>query len=266
MAGMEQLVDGLQLVGFLVVGVTILAALVAGAVCITVFLHLTDRKIVVVRGPKDLRGKRMGRLAGLLGASLWGLLLVGCAGWTLPEPGVGGFEAAGHATLARGSPAQPATSSNHVAVPFFPDDTDQCGPATLASVLSYWGVRTDPVALKEEIYLPRLKGTLPLDLLLTAQSRGLEAEIYEGSLDDLKSKLAAGRPLVALLDLGFAIFPQGHYVVVTGYDDQRQGVYAHSSLEKDVFIPYERFLRSWDRTGRWTLLLTLPESHLRSHV
>jgi len=47
----EQLVDGLQLVGFLVVGVTILAALVAGAICITVFLHMTDRKIVIVQGP-----------------------------------------------------------------------------------------------------------------------------------------------------------------------------------------------------------------------
>ena len=78
--------------------------------------------------------------------------------------------------------------------------------------------------------------------------------------------MEAGRPLVALLDLGFAIFPQGHYVVVTGYDDERQGVYVHSSLEKDVFIPYERFLRGWDKTGRWTLLVMPPESRLRSHA
>lgn len=48
---MEQLVDGLQLVGFLVVGVTVLAALVASAICITVFLYITDRKIVIVQGP-----------------------------------------------------------------------------------------------------------------------------------------------------------------------------------------------------------------------
>jgi hypothetical protein len=47
----EQLVDGLQLVGFLVVGVTVLAALVAGIICIAVFLHITDRKIVIVQGP-----------------------------------------------------------------------------------------------------------------------------------------------------------------------------------------------------------------------
>jgi hypothetical protein len=47
----EQLVDGLQLVGFLMVGVTILAALVAGVICITVFLHMTDRKIGIGQGP-----------------------------------------------------------------------------------------------------------------------------------------------------------------------------------------------------------------------
>ncbi len=52
---MEQLVDGLQLVGFLVVGVTVLAALVAGTICITVFLYITDRKIVIVQSPERSR-------------------------------------------------------------------------------------------------------------------------------------------------------------------------------------------------------------------
>ncbi|MBI3809286.1 MAG: peptidase C39 family protein [Nitrospirae bacterium] len=180
-------------------------------------------------------------------------MILGCAGPPLVD-------------RATAVPAQSEASARRVTVPFFPDDTDQCGPAVLASVLTYWGIQTDPVALKEEIYLPRLKGTLPLDLLLAAQARGLAAEIYRGSLNDLKAQLAAGHPLVALLDLGFAIFPQGHYVVVTGYDDQRQGVYVHSSLDKDVFVPYERFLPSWDKTGRWTLLVTPSERRLRSHA
>ena len=46
---MEQLVDGLQLVGFLVVSVTVLAALMAVAIGIAVFLYMTDRKIVIVQ-------------------------------------------------------------------------------------------------------------------------------------------------------------------------------------------------------------------------
>jgi len=200
-----------------------------------------------------------------LSTGLWSILLLGCAGQRpLLEPA--GFWTAGAETHVQDQLVPPVGARRHITVPFFPDDTDQCGPATLASVFSYWGVRTDPGILKKEVYVPRLKGALPLDLLLAAQARGLKAEIYEGSLDNLKSELEAGRPLVALLDLGFVIFPQGHYVVVTGYDDRRQGVYVHSSLEKDVFVPYERFLRSWDKTGRWSLLVTPSESRLRSHA
>ena len=209
------------------------------------------------------RRVRLGGLVVRLGAGLCGLLLIGCAGPSLVTSAE--FGADGGGASAQG-PVVQANVSYHVAVPFFPDDTDQCGPATLASVLTYWGISTDPLALKREIYLPRLKGTLPLDLLLAAQARGLKAEIYEGSLDNVKAELDAGHPLVALLDLGFVIFPQGHYVVVTGYDDRRQSVYVHSSLKKDVFVPYERFLRSWDKTGRWTLLVTPSESRLRSHA
>lgn len=151
-------------------------------------------------------------------------------------------------------------------VQFFPDDTDQCGPATLASILTYWGVSTDPMALKGEIYLPRLRGTLPIDLLLAAQAHGLRAESYAGSLDNVRSELEAGHPLVAFLNLGYKIFPQGHYVVITGYDDQRQGVYVHSGLERDEFLPYERFLRSWEKTGRWTLRILPQEGEVRDRT
>lgn len=141
----------------------------------------------------------------------------------------------------------------HVAVPFFPDDTDQCGPATLASVLTYWGVPGDLSALKEETYLPHLRGSLPIDLLLAAQARGLQAEGFSGTLEALQAELDAGHPIVALLNLGWALFPQGHYVVVTGYDEGRQGVYLHSGIVRDMFVPYARYLAAWEKTGRWML-------------
>ena len=209
------------------------------------------------------RHARLGGLVVGLGAGLCGLLLIGCAGPTLVTSVE--FGADGGGASAQG-PVVQANASYHVAVPFFPDDTDQCGPATLASVLTYWGITTDPATLKEEIYLPRLKGTLPLDLLLAAQARGLTADIYQGSLDNVKAELDAGHPLVALVNLGYAIFPQGHFVVITGYDDQRRGVYVHSGLERDQFLPYERFLQSWDKTGRWTLLIVPLASHMKAHA
>lgn len=144
-------------------------------------------------------------------------------------------------------------------VPFFADDTDQCGPASLASVLNYWGIPSDPVTLRNEIYLPKLRGSLPIDLPFAAESRNMKVKMYSGSLADMKSELVAGHPLLVFLNLGYGVFAQGHYVVVTGYDDSRQGVYLHSGLERDLFLSYERFLRSWRKTGQWTLLLLPPE-------
>ena len=49
---MEPLLDGLQLAGFLLVSVAILAVLVAVTIVLAVFLYMTDRRIVIVRGSK----------------------------------------------------------------------------------------------------------------------------------------------------------------------------------------------------------------------
>jgi ABC-type bacteriocin/lantibiotic exporter with double-glycine peptidase domain len=190
---------------------------------------------------------------------MWGALLMGCVG--LP-----GMVADSQSTGGREFAQEPAgrdQAPHHIPVPFFPDDKDQCGPATLASILTFWGVPTDPQDLRKEVYTPRLGGTLPIDLLLAVQTRGLDATIYAGGLDDLKTELAAGHPLVAFLNLGSALFPQGHYVVVTGYDDRRRGVYVHSGLARDVFVPYGQFIRSWEKTGRWTLLVVPADNRVK---
>jgi len=46
---MELLDDGLQLVGFVVVTAMVLASLVAVAIGITVFLYMSNRKIVIIK-------------------------------------------------------------------------------------------------------------------------------------------------------------------------------------------------------------------------
>lgn len=202
-----------------------------------------------------LKKMELGRMGNVLRAGIWGLLLVGCTELPVTGSAESRMAAEGNSVYDRTEHTDSFDHIVHVVVPFYPDDTDQCGPATLASVLTYWGIPSNPQALKEEVYLPRLRGTLPIDLLLAAQAHGLRAEFYSGSLDNVRAELKAGHPLVAFLNLGYTVFPQGHYVVITGFDDQRQGVYVHSGLEQDLLLPYERFLRSWEKTGRWTLLV-----------
>lgn len=143
-----------------------------------------------------------------------------------------------------------------LAVPFFPDDTDQCGPSALAGVLSFWGPPVEPASLKEEVYLAQVGGSLSVDLLLAAKRRGFKGNLYSGTPEDLKAHLRAGRPVILFINLGLKAFPVGHYVVVTGYDEARRGFYAHSGLQKDQFMSEKSLRRSWDKTGRSTLLIT----------
>ena len=143
-------------------------------------------------------------------------------------------------------------------VPFFPDKTDQCGPSTLASVLSFWGRGGDPTQLRREMYVAKLHGTLPMDLLITAQNHGLKADMVRGDLNTLRAELNAGRPVIAMLNLGFLILPVDHYVVVTGFDDERKGLFAHSGGTENEFMYYKQFLRQWEKTDDWTLLTRVP--------
>jgi hypothetical protein len=175
-------------------------------------------------------------------------------------------------------PAQAEVYHLH-SVPFYADNSDQGGPSTLASVLTYWGFRTEPLVLREEIYMSRVGGvaagsvataSLPMDLQQAAQARGLRAHSYSGTLENLKAEVRAGHPLVALLDgspsFGSSRAGQPQYVVIVGFDDRRQGLYLHSGLQPDSFIPYSRFVQGWDKSGRWVLLILPPSMQGRNRI
>ena len=205
---------------------------------------------------------KYGSIGTVLAFGLGVLLLIGCV--KLPLPGSAEMysdtkgEQIQQTADYQDSPGQVV----RVVVPFFPDGTDQCGPATLASVFTYWGIPSEPAVLKAEIYRPQLGGTLPIDLLLAAQARGLQTEGSSGTLESLKTELDAHHPVVALLNLGWAVFPQGHYVVITGYDERQQGIYMHSGLARDLFVSYTQFFIYWEKTGRWMLRLQPMERHV----
>jgi ABC-type bacteriocin/lantibiotic exporter with double-glycine peptidase domain len=143
-------------------------------------------------------------------------------------------------------------------VPFFPDRTDQCGPATLASLLSFWGKAATPQQLRGELYVAKLHGTLPMDLVLTAESHGLKTEMTRGDLAVLRTELEAGYPVVAMLNRGFTSVPLDHYVIVTGIDDDRKGLFMHSAGKKNQFIPYKKFEGQWKKADFWAMLARVP--------
>jgi ABC-type bacteriocin/lantibiotic exporter with double-glycine peptidase domain len=149
-------------------------------------------------------------------------------------------------------------------VPFFPDHTDQCGPSVVASVLAFWGTPVTPSELKQEVYTDHLKGSLSIDLMLAAQKHGFKTHLYSGSVEDMRSELGKGHPMIAFLNRGFNFLPVGHYVVINGYDDVRQGFIIHSGISKNKFISYKRFSSFWDKTQRSTLLILPPANDKES--
>ena len=180
-------------------------------------------------------------------------LVSGCAGQlkVMPQPQDDSRTFGQPLSRERGS--SPSGSRQLQSVPFYPDKTDQCGPATLASVLAFWGTQIEPDSLKAEVYVTKVKGSLPIDLLLTAQSHGFQAETFPGDFERIKAEIEAGHPLIAFVNLGSTIYPRGHYVVITGYDDGKQGLYIHSGLTPNALVSYDQFFKDWEKTGRWIL-------------
>lgn len=147
------------------------------------------------------------------------------------------------------------TSPRHLimGVPFFKQDAHQCGPAAMASVLNYRGIKVSPEEIVKAIYSEGAAGTLDFDMVLYAGKKGRKAENYRGTLKDLQKNIDSNNPLIVLVDYGFLNYRRDHYVVVLGYDDNN--IYVNSGTEPIVAISNGKFMRIWKKANFWTLLI-----------
>ena len=136
-------------------------------------------------------------------------------------------------------------------VPFYPQEEYQCGPASLAGVLNFYGLKISPAEIAGEIFSKEARGTLDMDMLFYAQKKGLNATQYTGSWEDLQKNVNSNRPLIVLIDEGFWVYQKDHFMVVVGYDEG--GLIVNSGKEQQVFIVRDHFLKTWARTKYWTL-------------
>jgi ABC-type bacteriocin/lantibiotic exporter with double-glycine peptidase domain len=138
-------------------------------------------------------------------------------------------------------------------VPFYSQESYQCGPASLAMVMNYLKVMVKPEEIAEDIYSKSAHGTLNLDMVLYARRKGLSAGQYKGNLSDIHKNIADGNPLIVLVDYGFSFYEASHFMVIVGYNEA--GIIVNSGKKKDHFIPEKEFLKSWGKTNYWTLLI-----------
>lgn len=99
---------------------------------------------------------------------------------------------------------------------------NNCGPATLAMNLSYFGIQADQAAIAAVLRpFQDDKNVNPAELAAYARTQGLTAQArINGSTEILRQLLAAGLPV--LIETWHEPKPNdgmGHYRLLTGYDD-----------------------------------------------
>jgi hypothetical protein len=142
--------------------------------------------------------------------------------------------------------------------PFFPQEDHQCGPAALATVMTAAGAPAAPDDLVAGVFLPGRAGSLQLDLLGATRRRGLLPYVLPGMPGAMLAEVAAGRPVLALQNLGVDSAPIWHYAVIVGYDAARNDIVLRSGSRRRLLMSWPRFLRSWERGGRWSVVVLQP--------
>lgn len=143
---------------------------------------------------------------------------------------------------------------------------NNCGPANLAMALSYWGWQGNQNDTRAFLRPNRDvddKNVNPSEMVSFVENfTSLKALTrVGGDLDLLRRFIAAGFPV--LIEKGHDPrddWWMGHYMVVNGYDDQRQRFTAQDSLSiPDLPLPYAEMLVEWRHFNYVYLLIYPPE-------
>jgi len=144
-------------------------------------------------------------------------------------------------------------------VPFFPQETHQCGPAALATVLNGSGLNVTPEELTPQVYLPERQGSLQFELLAAARRHGRVPYVLRPQLETLITEVASGNPVLVLQNLGITAVPFWHYAVVVGFDLARAKVILRSGRERRHITSLRTFERTWQRGDYWAVVVLPPD-------
>ncbi|UCF93939.1 MAG: PA2778 family cysteine peptidase [Desulfobacterales bacterium] len=143
------------------------------------------------------------------------------------------------------------------AVPYFPQEAYQCGPAALAMALQWSGLSIRPASLTDQVYTPFRKGSLQAAMISAARRHGRIAYVTTG-MDALFAELAGSHPLIVLQNLGRTWYPIWHYAIVIGYDVAAELVILHSGVTARKRMSWAVFQRAWAASNYWGLVILRP--------
>jgi len=143
-------------------------------------------------------------------------------------------------------------------VPFYAQERDQCGPATLAMALSASGPSLSPDKLSPMVFVPGRAGSLATEMLAAARRQGRLSVALDPALSAVLREVDAGNPVIVLQNLGLPIYPVWHYALVIGYDLPQDRVLMHSGPQARAVMSLELFEHTWARSGYWAMVATDP--------
>lgn len=146
-------------------------------------------------------------------------------------------------------------------VPFVSQGANKylCGPESLAIALGVAGIPSSVEALSTQVYLPGREGSLQIEMLAAARRNGALAIMLTPRMDSLLRELAAGQPVLVLLNLSFQVAPVWHYAVVIGYDLPMQQIVLRSGNERRLLMSFTSFENTWERSQRWGFTVNMPD-------
>ncbi|MDW8327656.1 MAG: C39 family peptidase [Anaerolineales bacterium] len=145
---------------------------------------------------------------------------------------------------------------------------NNCGPASLAVNLSYWGWQGTQ-ADTARVLKPNQddKNVSPIEMYNYITTLGFEGYIrVNGDVETLKRFIAAGYPV--LVEKGFQCLPGeercsgwfGHYSVFKGYDDARREFYMEDTFRgPNLALSYEETLTNW-RAFNYLYMVIYPNT------
>lgn len=143
-------------------------------------------------------------------------------------------------------------------VPFFAQDSHQCGPAALAMMLQNTGVNVLPEQLVAEVYVPKRKGSFSLEMIASVRQHGRLAYPLAPNLNAIFTALEAGFPVLVLQNNGLKLYPVWHFAVVVGADYQQQQFILRSGIDKRLMVSFSTFEHTWARGNYWANLIIDP--------
>jgi len=126
------------------------------------------------------------------------------------------------------------------------------------TILEASGAGTDMETLIRRVYLPARHGSLQAELVAATRAEDRIPYQLAPKLSSLAAELDAGRPVLVLQNLGVSWLPRWHYAVVVGIDPEADEIVLRSGTERRRVTRTATFLRTWQRSGYWSLVALRP--------